>query len=210
MGVLKPEIAKLKDKFGSDTQGLQAEQMKLNREFGVNPLGGCLPMLAQLPIWFALYRFFPAALEFRQQSFLWADDLSSYDSIYNLGFNIPSYGDHISLFAILWAVTTLAYTYYNSKDMDFSANPAMAYMQYITPVIFLVFFNSFASGLSCYLVFSNLLNITQTLVTKRYFINHVKLATEMHAKRDTPKKKTRFQKLLDDSMQQQQAKAGKK
>ncbi len=206
MGVVKPLLEKLKAKFGDDQQSMQVEQMKLYREYGVNPLGGCLPMVVQLPVWLALYRFFPASLEFRQKNFLWADDLSSYDSIYNFGFNVPFYGDHISLFAILWAVTTLAYTYYNSKDMDFSANPAMKYMQYVTPVIFVVFFNNFAAGLACYLVFSNLLNIVQTLVTKNYLINMTKLAASMEAEKNNPTKKSGgFQGRLENIMKQQQA-----
>jgi YidC/Oxa1 family membrane protein insertase len=204
MGVLKPILEKMRAKHGDDQQAIQAEQMKLYGEYGVSPLGGCMPMLVQMPVWLALYRFFPASLEFRQKSFLWADDLSSYDSVLNFGFHIPSYGDHISLFAILWAVTTLAYTYYNSKDMDFSANPAMKYMQYLTPVIFVVFFNSFASGLSCYLVFSNLLNIAQTLITKHLVIDSKKLAAEMEIAKNNPKPKTGFQAKIQEAMRAQQ------
>jgi YidC/Oxa1 family membrane protein insertase len=210
MGVLKPILEKMRAKHGDDEQAKQAEQMKLYGEYGVNPLGGCMPMLVQMPVWLALYRFFPASLEFRQQSFLWADDLSSYDSVWNFGFHIPSYGDHISLFAILWAVTTLAYTYYNSKDMDFSANPAMKYMQYLTPVIFVVFFNSFASGLSCYLVFSNLLNILQTLITKAWVIDSKKLAAEMEIAKNNPKPKTGFQAKMEEIMRAQEAAKQKK
>ncbi len=203
MGLLKPKLEELKKKFGDDTQGLQVEQMKLNSSYGVNPLGGCLPMLAQLPIWFALYRFFPASLEFRQQSFMWADDLSSYDSILNFGFSIPFYGDHVSLFALLWTITTLAYSYYNSKDMDFSANPAMKYMQYITPVIFLGIFNSNAAGLACYLAFSNILNIGQTLITKA-FVDKDAMAAEMEHNKNNPKPKSGWQAKIQEAMAAQQ------
>ncbi len=203
MGLLKPKLEALKKKFGDDAQSLQVEQMKLNSAYGVNPLGGCLPMLAQLPIWFALYRFFPASLEFRQQSFMWADDLSSYDSIFNIGFNVPFYGDHVSLFALLWTITTLAYTYYNSKDMDFSANPAMKYMQYITPVIFLGIFNSNAAGLACYLAFSNILNIAQTLLTK-HFVDKDAMAAEMEHTKNNPKPKTGWQAKMQEVMAAQQ------
>ena len=176
MGALKPQLESMRAKFKDDQQRQSQEQMKLYREFGVNPLGGCMPLVLQMPIWFALYRFFPAAIEFRQASFLWATDLSSYDVIARLPFEVPlGFGSHISLFTLLWAATTLIYTYYNSKHMDMSAaNPAMRYMQYIMPIMFLGFFNSYASGLTAYLFFSNLINIAQTLVTKNYIIDQEK------------------------------------
>ena len=156
MGALKPHMANLKEKYKDDPQKQQMETMKVYNEFGVNPLGGCLPTILQMPIWFALYRFFPAAIEFRQVPFLWATDLSSYDVAFSLPFNIPFYGDHVSLFTLLWAATTVLYTYYNSQNMDFSMNPAMKWMQYLMPFMFLFFFNNFAAGLTCYLLFSNL------------------------------------------------------
>ncbi len=206
MGALKPEIAKLKEKHGEDPQKMQMAQMALYRETGVSPLGGCMPMLLQMPIWFALYRFFPASIEFRQKSFLWADDLSSWDSIMNLPFDIPMYGAHISLFTLLWAGTTILYSYYNSKHMDFSANPMMQYIQYIMPIFFILFFNSFASGLSCYLFFSNLINITQTIVTKKFVINDDKIKQELDANRKKPKKKGAFQQSLEKALKEQQSK----
>ena len=168
MAALKPQLANLKDKFKDDQQKMSMEQMKLYREFGVNPMGGCFPMLIQMPIWFALYRFFPASIEFRQEGFLWATDLSTYDVITYLPFEIPFYGEHISLFTLLWAAATVGYSWYNMRHLDMSSmsNPAMKYMQYAMPVMFLFFFNSFASGLTCYLFFSSLFNIGQTLVTK--------------------------------------------
>ncbi|MCB0557956.1 MAG: membrane protein insertase YidC [Lewinellaceae bacterium] len=205
MGALKPRLEGMKEKFKEDPQAQQMETMKLYREFGVNPLGGCMPMVLQMPIWFALYRFFPASIEFRQAGFLWADDLSSYDVFVNLPFELPFHmGAHISLFTVLWAVTTLIYTYYNTRHMDMSANPAMKYMQYIMPVMFLGFFNTFASGLTCYLLFSNLFNITQTIVTKNYIIDNEKIEKELEAYRKKPKKKGGFQQRLETALKEQQ------
>lgn len=206
MAALKPHIEKMKEKNKDDQQAQQMETMKLYREFGVNPLGGCFPMLLQLPIWFALYRFFPASITFRQESFWWATDLSSYDVITRLPFNLPFFGEHLSLFAILWAVSTLIYTYYNTQSMDFSANPAMKWMQYIMPVMFLGFFNSFAAGLTAYLLFSNVLNIAQTIITKNYIIDHDKIKASLEAYRSQPKKKTGFQERLENAMREQQRK----
>lgn len=212
MAVLKPQIEGLRKKFKDDQSQIQMETMKLYREFGVNPLGGCFPVVLQMPIWFALYRFFPASIEFRQVGFLWATDLSSYDAAFWLPWDLPFYGQHVSLFTLLWVVSTIAYTYYNMKVMDMSsmggANAQMMkYMQYLMPVFFLFFFNNFASGLTCYLVFSNLINIAQTLVTKNYIIDKEKLEEEMHEHRKKPKKKGGFQSRLEEALKQQQAMA---
>lgn len=207
MSSLKPHLDKLKAKYGDDSQKIQMETMNLYREYGVNPLGGCLPMLLQMPIWFALYRFFPAAIEFRQAPFLWATDLSSYDVIARFSFNIPMIGHHISLFTILWTVTTLLYTWYNFKKVDTTstaANPALKYMQYVMPIFFMAFFNSFASGLTCYLVFSNIINIVQTLVTKNYLISDAKIQKELHAYKQKPKKKGGFSERLGNMLKEQQ------
>ena len=204
MSVLKPQIEKLKAKLGDDQQAVQMETMKLYREYGVNPLGGCLPMLLQMPIWLALYRFFPASIEFRQASFLWAPDLSTYDEWLKFGFNVPGFGHHVSLFALLWMITTLLYTWYNSKNMDFSSNPMMKYLQYIMPVTFIFFFNSFASGLSCYLCFSNILNIGQTMGTKYFLINEDKIKAELEKSKSEPKKKSGFASRLEEAMKHQQ------
>lgn len=205
MGALKPRMEHLKEKHKDDPQQQQVESMKIYREFGVNPLGGCLPMLLQMPIWFALYRFFPASIEFRQASFLWATDLSSYDVFFRLPFELPfNMGAHVSLFTVLWAITTLIYTYYNTRHMDMTANPAMKYMQYIMPIMFLGFFNTFASGLTCYLLFSNILNITQTIVTKNYIIDQHKIEKELEAYRQKPKKKGGFQERLEQALKEQQ------
>ncbi|MBK9490216.1 MAG: membrane protein insertase YidC [Haliscomenobacter sp.] len=211
MTALKPEIERLKERYGDDQQKVQMETMSMYREFGVNPLGACFPMLLQLPIWFALYRFFPASIEFRQASFLWATDLSSYDEFFQLPFNIPfGFGEHISLFALLWVLSTLLYTWYNSKNMDFSANPSMLYMQYIMPVLFMGFFNSSASGLSAYMLFSNLLNIGQTLATKYFLIDEKKLKLKMDDYRKKPKKKAGFGARMETMLKEQQRLAEEK
>lgn len=211
MTALKPEIDRLKERHGDDQQKVQMETMRMYREFGVNPLGACFPMLLQLPIWFALYRFFPASIEFRQASFLWSPDLSSYDEFFQLPFKIPfGFGDHISLFALLWVLSTLLYTWYNSKNMDFSANPSMLYMQYIMPVMFMGFFNSSASGLSAYMLFSNMLNIGQTLATKYFLIDEKKIKAGMDEYRKKPKKKSSFGERMETMLKEQQKQAEEK
>ncbi|HKK88806.1 MAG TPA: membrane protein insertase YidC [Saprospiraceae bacterium] len=204
MAALKPVLEKLKSKHKDDQQKQQMETMKTYREYGVSPLGGCMPMVLQMPIWFALYRFFPASITFRQASFLWARDLSSYDVIAWLPFEIPFYGDHVSLFTILWAVSLIVYTYYNSRYMDFSSQPAMKYMQYLMPLMFLFYFNNFASGLSCYLFFSNVMNIGQNLITKNYIIDQEKIKNELIKNKDKPKKKGGFQARLEKALKEQQ------
>lgn len=204
MAVLKPEIAKIKEKNKDDAQQTQVETMKLYREYGVNPLGGCFPVLLQMPIWFALYRFFPGSIEFRQESFLWASDLSSFDVFSRLPFEIPFYGAHISLFTLLWAVLTLIYTWYNSRLVDYSAQPAMKYMQYGMPIMFLFFFNNFASGLTAYLCMSTFFNIGQTILTKEVLIDSEKLKGQLNENKKKPKKKSGFQARLEEAMKEQQ------
>ncbi|MBB4078555.1 YidC/Oxa1 family membrane protein insertase [Lewinella aquimaris] len=204
MQVLKPEIEKIKAKHKDDSQSAQVETMKLYQEYGASPLGGCLPMVLQMPIWFALYRFFPASITFRQENFLWANDLSTYDSIMRLPEWIPFMQGHLSLFAVLWAITTVIYAYYNSRHMDYSAQPMMKYFQYIMPVMFLGFFNSFAAGLTCYLFFSNVFNIAQTLVTKNFIIDDDKLRAKLNANKEKPKKKGGFSARLQEALKEQQ------
>lgn len=203
MGALKPELAKMKDKFKDDAQKQQMETMKVYREYGVNPMGGCLPMFVQMPIWYALFRFFPASITFRQESFLWASDLSSYDDIIQLPFTIPGFGSHLSLFTILWALATVVYTYYNMKHMDMTANPAMKYVQYLMPLMFFVFFNNYASGLTCYMFFSQLITISQTILTKKYVFDDEKILAELNVKKGQPKKKSGFQARFAEAMEQQ-------
>ncbi|MDO8367851.1 MAG: membrane protein insertase YidC [Saprospiraceae bacterium] len=210
MAALKPRLEDLKKKHGDDQQAMSVETMKLYSEYGVNPLGGCLPIFLQMPIWFALYRFFPASIEFRQESFLWATDLSSYDSIMHLPFDLPfGAGAHISLFTLIWVVTTLWYTWYSMKQMDASSMQndqmkVMKYMQYTMPVFFMFFFNSFASGLTLYLCFSNILNIGQTLVTKEFLIDKEKIKAQLEINKAKPKKTSGFRARLDQAMKEQQ------
>lgn len=205
MGALKPELTALKEKYKDDMQKQQLETMKMYREYGVSPLGGCLPMLLQMPIWYALFRFFPASITFRQEPFLWATDLSTYDVLFYLPFEIPFFGAHVSLFTLLWTVSTLVYTYYNMQNIDLSANPAMKYVQYIMPVMFLAFFNNYASGLTVYMFFSNLINILQTVITKNYIFDESKIRAQLLKEKEKPKKKSGFQARLEEAMRQQQA-----
>jgi len=206
MGALKPQLAHLTEKYKDDAQKKQMETMKIYKEYGVSPFGGCMPMVIQIPIWYALFRFFPASIAFRQESFLWATDLSSYDDFFHLPFNIPFVGDHLSLFTILYSVSMLIYTFYNTKHMDMSANPAMKYVQYFMPVMFFGFFNNYASGLTCYMFFSNLINIGQTVITKSFVFDDERLKAELAAKKAKPKKESKFQQRLQAAMKEQQAK----
>ncbi len=210
MSALKPKIEELRKKYGDDQQALSVETMKLYSEFKVNPLGGCLPVLLQMPIWFALYRFFPAAIEFRQAGFLWASDLSSYDVALKLPFHIWGLGGHLSAFTLIWVVTTLWYTWYSMRQMDSAAMSnneqmrIMKYMQYGMPVMFMFFFNSFASGLTLYLCFSNLLNIGQTFFTKAFLIDHEKIKQQLEANKNRPRKPGGWRDRIDAMMREQQ------
>ncbi len=207
MAALKPLTEKLREKYKNAPTAMQMEMMKIYRDYGVNPYGGCLPMLLQLPIWIALYRFFPAAIEFRQEPFLWAHDLSSYDVLTYLPFDIPFVGHHISLFTLLWVGSTLLYTHYNLKMTDTSMmNPSMKYMQYILPVMFFGFFNSYASGLTAYLFISNVFTIGMTLFIKKVLIDEEKIKEELRKYKAKPKKKkTRgFAAILEQAMREQQ------
>ncbi len=204
MGALKPEIEKVRSKYKDDAQKQQVETMKMYNEFGVNPLGGCFPLLLQMPIWIALYRFFPATIEFRLESFLWAADLTSYDEFLYLPFNLPLFGDTLSLFAFLWMVSTLIFSYYSSQSMDFSANPAMKYMTYLMPVIFWFMFNKTAAGLTCYMFFSNLLNIAQTILGKRFLFDNDAMRASLELNKLKPKKQGGFRDRLENMMKEQQ------
>ena len=212
MKVLKPEIDKINDKLkGKDPMKAQKETMGLYRKAGVNPMGGCLPMLFQFPILIAMFRFFPASIELRQESFLWADDLSSYDSIYELGFNIPFYGDHISLFTLLMTISTLLYTHMNSS-MATGQMAQMKWMMYLMPIMFLGFFNNYAAGLSYYYFLANMFTFTQQYFMK-IMINEDEILAQLEANKKKPAKpKSKFQKKLEDMQkkQEQQLKGKKK
>jgi YidC/Oxa1 family membrane protein insertase len=179
--------------------------MALYKESGASPLAGCVPMLIQMPILLAVFRFFPAAFELRQQGFLWAEDLSSYDSIWDFGFNLWPYGDHMSLFTLLMAATTLVYTYMNSGNMQQPTQPGMPdmkVMMYIFPVLMIFFFNDYSSGLSYYYFISTLFSILLMVAIKKFFVNEEKLKVKMmerQAKAEkTPKKKSKFQERLEE------------
>jgi YidC/Oxa1 family membrane protein insertase len=217
MKILKPEIEALNAKFPNkeDAMKKQMEMMALYKESGASPLAGCIPMLIQMPILLAVFRFFPAAFELRQKPFLWAEDLSSYDSVYNFGTFIPLYGDHISLFTLLMAVTTLVYTWLNSGQMQQQQQPGMPNMKvlmYIFPFMMIFFFNNYSSGLSYYYFISTLISILIMLAIKYFFVDEEKLRAKMAAKKATAsakgdtKKKSKFQERLEQMQKAQQDK----
>jgi len=211
MRVLKPEVDEINKKFPDKADAMKKQQtvMALYKKAGANPASGCVPMLLQMPILFAMFRFFPASIELRQQSFLWAHDLSSYDSIMNLPFNIPFYGDHVSLFTLLMTVSTIMYTYMNNQMMGQQSTqmPGMKTMMYIMPVMFLGIFNGYASGLSYYYFLANIITFGQMFVF-RYAINEDKLRAKIEANKKKPaKKKSGFQKRLEDAAKKRGYKA---
>jgi len=193
--VLAPEIKEINDKHGDDALKKQQETMALYRKAGVNPLGGCIPGLLQLPILIAMFNFFPTSIELRQQSFLWADDLSTYDSILDLGFNIPFYGDHVSLFTLLMTISTLLFTKINMQ-MTTATNPQMKWMMYLMPVLFLGVFNNYSSGLSYYYFLSNVFGLGQQYLFKA-FIDEDAIHRQMQENKKKPVKKSGFQQRLE-------------
>ena len=206
MRVLKPEVDELSKKFPKKEDAMKKQQavMALYKRAGANPAAGCVPMLLQMPILFAMFRFFPASIELRQQPFLWAHDLSSYDSIASLPFTIPFYGDHVSLFTLLMTVSTIMYTYMNNQMMASQTNqmPGMKTMMYLMPIMFLGIFNSYASGLSYYYFLANVITFGQMFVF-RYAINENKLRLKIEEnKKKPPKKKSAFQKRLEEAAKQ--------
>lgn len=206
MRVLKPEIDEINEKFkDKDAVKKQQATMDLYKKAGVNPLAGCVPMLLQMPILFAIFRFFPSSIELRQKSFLWATDLSSYDSIYDFpnGFSIPFYGDHISLFTLLMTISTLIYTKVNSEMMGTGSSqmPGMKTMMYIMPLMFLGMFNEYASGLSYYYFLANIFTFAQMYLI-RLTINEDKIHAKLQANKKKPIKKSKFQQRLEDMAKQ--------
>jgi YidC/Oxa1 family membrane protein insertase len=194
MKVLKPEVDEIQGKFKEEPMKLQQEMMGLYRKAGVSPLGGCLPMLLQMPILIAMFRFFPQSIELRQQSFLWATDLSTYDSILDLSFTIPFYGDHVSLFTLLMTVSTLLITKVNSSSQ--MANPQMKWMMYLMPIIFLGVFNSYSAGLSYYYFLANMISIGQQYLFKS-FVNEDEIHRKIQENKKKPTKKSKFQQRLE-------------
>ena len=195
MKVLQPEIAEINEKHKEDAMKKQQETMALYKKAGVNPLGGCIPGLLQLPILIAMFRFFPSSIELRQQSFLWATDLSTYDSILNLSFTIPFYGSHVSLFTLLMTVSTIIYTRVNMQ-MTTASNPQMKWMMYLMPILFLGFFNNYSAGLSYYYFLSNIFGFGQQYIFKA-FIDEKKIHAQIQENRKKPVKKSGFQQRLE-------------
>lgn len=203
MKILKPQLDKLRVKFGDDQQKYSQEQMKLTSEYGVNQFGGCLPMLLQMPILFAMFNFFPSSIELRHQPFLWAHDLSTFDSILNLPFNIPLYGNHVSLFALLTALTQVGMTMYSAKLQPSSPQAdQMKMMTYFMPVIFLFMFNSFPAALTYYYFLQNVLSMIQQWFFTTFIIKEDAVRAEMELAKKTPKKQSGFQKKMADMMAQ--------
>ncbi len=202
MRVLKPEVDAIGAKFPKKEDSMKKQQavMALYRRAGANPASGCIPMLLQMPILFAMFEFFPSAIQLRQQAFLWAHDLSSYDSILHLPWNIPFYGDHVSLFTLLMTVSTIMYTYLNNQMMGSQTQsmPGMKTMMYIMPVMFLGIFNNYAAGLSYYYFLANIITFLQMYFFK-YAVNEEKLLKQIEVNKKKPKKKSNFQKRLEDA-----------
>lgn len=213
MKILKPELQVINEKFKDDPMKKQQETMNLYTKSGANPMSGCLPALLQMPLFFALFTFFPVAFSLRQKSFLWADDLSSYDSILELGFYIPLYGDHVSLFPILASIAIFFYTKMTTGDQMMSASQTggvnMKLIMYMMPLMMLFFFNNYASGLSLYYFVSNVLTIILMLIIKNFIIDDNKILTEIEENKKKPVKvggfRARLQKALEEAEKQKKS-----
>lgn len=216
MQVIKPEVDKLNEKYPDqkDAMKKQTAMMDLYKRAGINPMGGCLPMLLQFPILWAMFRFFPACIDLRQQSFLWAKDLSAYDSILDFGFNIPLYGDHISLFALLMALSMFIYSKMTVSSQ--SKDPNMAAMTFMSvwmmPIMMLFICNNLSSALSYYYLLSNLITMLQTWIIKKWVVKPEKILAQIHSSSSKPAKKSKWQLRLEEAqrMQEQMAKNNKR
>lgn len=209
--VLQPEITKIKEKYPDDQAKQSQETMKLNSEFGVNPLSGCLPMLLQMPIIFALFTFFPSAIQLRNEAFLWASDLSTYDSILNLPFTIPFYGNHISLFTLLMTASQIMLTSVSTQQVSMANSPINPkVMMYGMPVMFMFVLNSFPAGLTLYYVVSNLVTLAQTLIIRKFFVDEEKIRAKLELRREEKKKSGKkgssFMQRMQDAMAEAQEK----
>lgn len=204
MKVLKPEITELNEKYKDNAMKKQQETMKLYNKAGVSPMSGCIPALLQLPIFYALFMFFPTSFALRQKSFLWAEDLSSYDTIFQLPFTIPFYGDHVSLFPILASVAIFFYMMMTTgQNMPTQPGmPNMKFIMYISPLLMLFFFNNYASGLSLYYFVSNLITIAIMLVIKRFILDEEKIHAQVQEQKKKKKKENRFQRKMREMMEQ--------
>lgn len=203
MKALRPEIAKLKEKYGGDQQQMSMEQMKLFREAGVNPLGGCIPALFQIPIFFALYSFFSANVDLRGADFLWAKDLSAFDDVIKFGVNVPLLGGHLSLFTITAVVTSLLISLYSMSMSPDQSNPLMKYMPYIFPVFLLFIFNKLPSALTWYYTVSNLITLILQFIIQNYIIDHNKILVQIDENRKKPKTKSKWQERVEQMQEQQ-------
>jgi YidC/Oxa1 family membrane protein insertase len=203
MKVLKPELDEIKAKFPDDLQKQQTEQMSLYQKVGINPLSGCIPVLLQMPILLAMFNFFPNSIELRQEPFLWAKDLSTYDAPILLPFTIPFYGSHVSLFTLFMTISTLVYTWFNNQ-MSTVQGP-MKSVSYIMPVVFMFVLNSFPAGLSFYYFVSNLVTIAQQLIIRRFVDEgKIRLALEENKKKNAETggagKKSRWMQRVEEAM----------
>ncbi|MBM3920396.1 MAG: membrane protein insertase YidC [Sphingomonadales bacterium] len=203
MRILKPEIDQIKEKYGNDMQKIQVENLALYKKAGVNPMSGCVPMLLQMPILFALFQFFPVLFELRQKTFLWSTDLSAYDSILEFGFHIPGYGDHISLFTLLMTISTLIYTHLNNQISGVTGQ--MKWIGYIMPIIFLGVLNDYPGGLTWYYFVSNMVTFGQQFAIRK-LVDDKKLHQQIAEARKKPVKKSNFSKRLEEVMKAQQQK----
>lgn len=214
MKVLKPEITELNEKYKENAMKKQQETMKLYNKAGVSPMSGCIPAVLQLPIFYALFMFFPTSFALRQKSFLWAEDLSSYDTVMQLPFTIPFYGDHVSLFPILASIAIFFYMMMTTgQNMQTQPGmPNMKFIMYLSPLMMLFFFNNYASGLSLYYFVSNLITIAIMLVIKRFILDEGKIHAQVQEQKKKPKKENRFQKKMRQMMEQaeEQKKVGKR
>ena len=216
MQVLKPEIDQLNKKYPNEKDAMKKQQamMDLYRKAGVSPMGGCLPMLLQMPVLFAMFRFFPACIDLRQQKFLWADDLSAYDSIWDFGVNVPLLGDHLSLFALLMAITMFFYSRMTSSQM--SDDPNMAGMKFMSlwmmPIMMFFICNNLSAALSYYYLLSNIITMGQTWYVRKFIVTEDKVRAEMVANANKPKQKSKWQMRLEEAqrMQEQMQKQGRR
>lgn len=214
--VLKPELDEIKEKFKGNKMKIQQETMKLQNIAGASPLKGCLPAILQIPVFYALFTFFPSAFDLRQKSFLWADDLSSFDKVAELPFYIPFYGDHVSLFPILASIAIFIYmmmtTGQTMQQQQQPGMPNMKFIMYLSPLMMLVFFNNYASGLSLYYFVSNLITIGIMLVIKNFIIDEDKIHAKIQVNKKKPKKQNKFQRKMAEMMEQaeEQKKKSKK
>ena len=208
MQVIKPEIDKLNEKYPNEKDAMKKQQamMQLYQKAGISPMGGCLPMLLQMPILFAMFRFFPASIELRQQKFLWADDLSTYDSIVDFGFNVPLLGDHLSLFALLMALTMFFYSRMTSSQM--SNDPNMAGMKFMSvwlmPIMMFFICNNLSAALSYYYLLSNIITMIMTWYIRKYVVTEDKVRADMILRANQPKKKSKWQQRLEEAQKMQE------